>query len=171
MEPRVLLITGLRAVAVYALILVVIRLLGKRTVGNFSAFDLLVALMLGEIVDEVIYGDVAFAQGAVAIGTIALLEYGNSWLSYGSRRASSLLEGDPVPIVRDGKLLQSGMRRERMSRSDVMAALRLQGIDDIHEVQLAQVEVDGLISVLRQEWARQVQKADLDHRSGELGHP
>jgi len=153
--------TALRSVAIYALMLVVIRLLGKRTVGNFSAFDLLVALMLGEIVDEIIYADVTFTQGAVAIGTIALVEYGNSWLSYGSRRACTLLEGDPVPLVKDGKMIAAGMRQERMNRADVMAALRLQGVEDIHEVKLAQVEVDGLVSVIKTEWAREIQKADL----------
>ena len=71
MEPQELLLTAVRAVAVYVLMLVVIRALGKRTVGNFSAFDLLVALMLGEIVDEIIYGDVRFIQGTVAVVSIA----------------------------------------------------------------------------------------------------
>lgn len=56
METQELLLTAQRAAAVYVLMLVVIRLMGKRTVGNFTAFDLLVALMLGEIVDEIIYG-------------------------------------------------------------------------------------------------------------------
>jgi uncharacterized membrane protein YcaP (DUF421 family) len=60
-------LTAARAAAVSVFMLIVIRALGKRTVGNFSAFDLLVALMLGEVVDEIIYGDVLFTQGAVAI--------------------------------------------------------------------------------------------------------
>lgn len=65
MEIQELLFTALRTVGVYLLILIVLRSLGKRAVGNFSAFDLLVALMLGEVVDEIIYGDVTFGQGAV----------------------------------------------------------------------------------------------------------
>jgi uncharacterized membrane protein YcaP (DUF421 family) len=71
-----LLMTAARAFAVYVLMLIVIRALGTRTVGNFSAFDLLVALMLGEVVDEIIYGDVRFVQGTVAIVTIAAITYG-----------------------------------------------------------------------------------------------
>jgi uncharacterized membrane protein YcaP (DUF421 family) len=67
MDATELLLTAARALAVYALLLAVIRVLGKREVGNFTAFDLLVALMLGEVVDEIIYGEVEFAQGAVAI--------------------------------------------------------------------------------------------------------
>jgi uncharacterized membrane protein YcaP (DUF421 family) len=58
MDPRELMLTAARAAAVYVFMLIVIRALGKRTVGDFSAFGLLVALMLGEVVDEILYGDV-----------------------------------------------------------------------------------------------------------------
>src|SRR5215207_9311312 len=91
-----------RAFAVYALLLVVIRVLGKREVGNFTAFDLLVALVLGEVVGEIVYGDVEFAQGAVAIGAIALIQYATSWLSYMNHYADKLLDGAPTILVRDG---------------------------------------------------------------------
>ena len=82
MDPRELMLTAARAAAVYVFMLIVIRALGKRTVGNFSAFDLIVALMLGEVVDEIIYGDVLFIQGAVAIVAIAALAYADAWLAY-----------------------------------------------------------------------------------------
>jgi uncharacterized membrane protein YcaP (DUF421 family) len=75
MDTGELLLTAARAIAVYVLMLGVIRALGKRTVGNFSAFDLLVALMLGEVVDEIIYGDVRFLHGTVAIVTIGAVAY------------------------------------------------------------------------------------------------
>ena len=126
MDPRELLLTALRSVAVYVLMLVVIRLLGKRTVGNFSAFDLLVALMLGEVVDEIVYGDVGFAQGAAAVLVIAALHYANSWYSFRSPAFARLTEGSPTPVLIDGKFHHPGMAEERMSGREVMAALRLQ---------------------------------------------
>src|SRR5688572_30930597 len=104
-----LLLTAARAFAVYVLMLIVIRALGKRTVGNFSAFDLLVALMLGEVVDELIYGDVMLRQGVVAIVTLAALQYANAWLSFSSPRLSRILEGSPTAIVRAGRLDPAGM--------------------------------------------------------------
>lgn len=162
MEVNELAMTALRAAAVYALMLVVIRLLGKRTVGMFTAFDLLVALMLGEIVDEVIYGDVSFAQGGIAIGVIALAKYLTSLLSYWDHGFNKLLEGQPTEVIRHGELVQKGMRREHMNRHDVMTELRLAGIDDIREVKKATVETDGELSVIREEWAEPIQKADLD---------
>jgi uncharacterized membrane protein YcaP (DUF421 family) len=164
MDLQELLMTAVRSAGVYALMLVVLRVLGKRTIGNFSAFDLLVALMLGEVVDEMIYGDVTFGQGTVAIATLALLEYGNSWLSYKSRRANQVLEGQPVVIVENGRLQRQGMRQERMNDTDVMAALRLHGITDVHEVKRAFVEVDGVVSVLKEDWAESLQKCDLGGR-------
>ena len=161
MDPYELLMTALRAVAVYVLMLAVIRILGKRTVGNFTAFDLLVALMLGEIVDEVIYGDVAMVQGFAAIAVIAAAHYSNSWLSYWDHGFLRVLEGTPTPIVEKGALRRDGLRSERMNERDALAELRLQGLEDVREVRLAQVEVDGQISVIREEWASPVQRADV----------
>jgi uncharacterized membrane protein YcaP (DUF421 family) len=161
MDAHELMLTALRSLAVYALMLAVIRLLGKRTVGNFSAIDLLVALMLGEVVDEIIYGDVTFAQGAVAILVIAGLEYLNSWLSYRHPRFARLTEGEPTPVLIEGKLHAPGLDKERMSALEVMAALRLQGIGSAEDVKLAQVETDGEVSVIKQDWAEPLQKKDL----------
>jgi uncharacterized membrane protein YcaP (DUF421 family) len=160
MDPRELLLTAARAVAVYILMLIVIRALGKRTVGNFSAFDLLVALMLGEVVDEIIYGDVRFLNGTVAIVAIAALAYADSWLAT-FPRLQGLLEGKPTIVVRDGDFDRRGMRQERMSESDIFGHLRIEGIDDMREVRLAIVEDDGSVSVIRQSWAAAAQKADV----------
>jgi uncharacterized membrane protein YcaP (DUF421 family) len=161
MEAQELLLTAARALAVYVLMLVVIRALGKRTVGNFSAFDLLVALMLGEVVDEIIYGDVRFDQGTVAIVTLAGVAYVDSLLSYRSTFMSRWLEGTPTVVIRDGKFDREGMRREHMNEYDVMAMLRHEGILDMREVHLAVVETDGEVSVLRQTWADPAQRADV----------
>jgi uncharacterized membrane protein YcaP (DUF421 family) len=160
-DPQELLMTAARAAAVYVLMLVVIRALGKRTVGNFSAFDLLVALMLGEIVDEIIYGDVRFIQGTVAIVAIGALAYADSLLSYADKRSQRMLEGTPTIVVRNGEFDRQGMRSERMSETDVLSHLRGQGIHDMREVHLAIVENDGSVSVLKHPWAEPVQKADV----------
>jgi uncharacterized membrane protein YcaP (DUF421 family) len=73
-----------------------------------------------------------------------------------------LFEGRPVPIVEHGQLLRSGMRRERMNEEDVEAALRLEGIEDRQEVKKAFVEVDGLVSVIREDWAAVARRRDVE---------
>ena len=156
-------LTAARGVLVYAVMLVIIRLLGKRTVGNFTAFDLLVALMLGEVVDEIIYGDVTMLQGAVAIVVVAGAKYVTNWLNYRYHGLSLLLEGKPRPVVRHGKVLHDGLRAELMNEHELMAALRLQEISDLSTVKLATVEPDGEVSVLREDWAEPACQADLEN--------
>lgn len=153
--------TAARALLVYAAMLIVIRLLGKRTVGNFTAFDLLVALMLGEVVDEIIYGDVSLAQGFTAIIVVSLAKYLTAWLTYWKQGLSNILEGKPTALVKNGELVPEGLRAELMNEGDVMAELRLQSVSDIREVKLAQMEVDGAVSVLREEWAEPATKSDV----------
>jgi len=158
--------TALRGLMVYVVMLVVIRVLGKRTVGNFTAFDLLVALMLGEVVDEIIYGDVSIAQGLVSIAVVAGAKYATAWLTYLSHPLSRILEGTPSELVRQGELVRENLRKELMNEQDVMAALRLQGVTDMREVKSAYMEVDGVVSVIREEWAEPLQKSDVLGKEG-----
>lgn len=164
MDVNELLMTVARAAAVYVLMLVVIRALGRRTVGNFSAFDLLVALMLGEIVDEMIYGDVRFIQGTVAMVAIAGLAYADSLLCYWDHGMEAILEGKPTLVVKQGRFHRPGMRRERMNEKDVLSALRMQGVRDMREVEYAVVEHDGTVSVVPFDWAEPAMKADIDEK-------
>jgi uncharacterized membrane protein YcaP (DUF421 family) len=162
MDLNELAMTAVRAGAVYVLMLVVIRALGRRTVGNFSAFDLIVALMLGEIVDEMIYGDVLFIQGTIVILTIAAFAFADSVLSYWDHGMEAILEGKPTIVVKKGEFHRPGMRRERMNEKDVLGALRMQGIRDMREVEYAVVEHDGTVSAVPYDWAQPVLKADVD---------
>jgi uncharacterized membrane protein YcaP (DUF421 family) len=153
--------TAARGLLVYAVMLVVIRVLGKRTVGNFTAFDLLVALMLGEVVDEIIYGDVTIAQGLTAILVVAAAKYVTAWLTYWKHGLEKVLEGVPTELVKHGEFVRDGLHHELVNEKEVLAALRLQGISDMREVKSAFMEVDGQISVIREEWAEPLQRRDL----------
>src|SRR5918997_6596991 len=115
MEATELLWTALRGFAVYLLMLVVLRALGKRSVGAFSPFDLIVALMLGEVVDEVIYGDVSMLQGGVAIGAIALAQFLLEWITCSSRRVERITQGVPSVVIENGELQRQAMRAERVT--------------------------------------------------------
>lgn len=161
MDMQELLATAGRSLALYGLMLVVIRILGKRTVGNFSAFDFLVALMLGEIVDEIIYADVTFLQGGVAILVIAAAKYATNWLCYFDHGLNALLEGKPTTLLRNGKIDRKGLSAEIMHEKELLAALRLQGIDDMREVKIAVMEVDGIVSAIKEDWAEPVRKGDV----------
>lgn len=162
MDPQELMLTAARAAAVFVIMMVAVRALGKRTVGNFTAFDLLVALMLGEIVDEIIYGDIQFLQGTTAIVVIAGLAYLDSILSYAGGPLRRVIEGVPTVLIRHGQFQRDGMRAERINEMELAALLRLRGIRDRREVALAVLETDGELSVLQEEWAEPASKADVD---------
>jgi uncharacterized membrane protein YcaP (DUF421 family) len=161
MDWQELAMTAARGALVYVVMLIVIRVLGKRTVGNFTAFDLLVALMLGEVVDEIIYGDVSMAQGLTAIVVVASCKYLTAWLTCWSPKLSRILEGTPTEVVRHGEFVREGLRAEVMNEEEVRAALRLKDVSDVREVKSAIMEVDGQMSVIREEWAEPLTKRDV----------
>jgi len=162
MDVNDLLVTALRATLVYFYLLVVIRLLGKRSVKTLSAFDLLVALMLGEVVDEAIYGDVSLPKGLLAITIIALWHFVNSWLGFRSAAIDRLTEGEPAVLVEDGSIDRAALARERLSERELHSQLRMMGVDDVREVKRATLEASGHISVLKKEDARPLRKGDLE---------
>jgi uncharacterized membrane protein YcaP (DUF421 family) len=161
MDIKDLMQIALRATIIYFFILVVVRFLGKREVGNLGPFDLIVALMIGEVVDEAIYGDVTMLQGMVAIGTVAVWHVVNSWAGYKSKLIHNLTESQPAVLVEDGKIDHKALASERLSVEELWSQLRLQGIEDLKEVKKAMLEPDGQISIIQQEWAKPVQKGDL----------
>jgi uncharacterized membrane protein YcaP (DUF421 family) len=161
MDINELLLTALRATFVYFFLLIVVRILGKREIGASSAFDLLVALMLGDMVDEVIYGDVTIAQGAVAMAIIGVWHLVNSWASFKSEIIDKLTGAPPTVLVKGGEIQRKALAKERLNEEELFAGLRLMDVDDVKEVKQATLEPNGQISVLLEDWAKPVQKQDV----------
>jgi uncharacterized membrane protein YcaP (DUF421 family) len=162
MDVQQLALTALRATVIYVFLLVLIRFLGKRTVGHSSAFDFMVALVLGELVDEPIYGDVGLPQAFVALGVIGGWHAINQLLSYRSERFDRLTGGAPAVLVRDGAVDRDAMARERINDEDLRSLLRLHGLEDVGDVALATLEPSGRLSVLTRPEARPLQRGDLE---------
>jgi uncharacterized membrane protein YcaP (DUF421 family) len=156
-----LLYTALRASFVYVFLLIVVRLLGKREVGNTSAFDLIVALILGEVVDEIIYGDVTILQGVVAIGATAIWHLANSWASFRSEIIDKITGAPPTVMIKNGEIQRKHLAKERLNEDELFSELRMMGVEDIKEVKQATLEPNGKISVIQEDWAKPLQKQDL----------
>lgn len=161
MDTNELLLTALRATFVYFFLLIVVRILGKREIGATSAFDLIVALILGEVVDEIIYGDVTMVQGVTAIGVVAVWHLLNSWASFKSQTIDKLTGASPTVLVKNGKLQKKALAKERLNEEELWSELRMTGVDDLEEVKQATLEPNGSVSVLLEEWAKPVQHQDL----------
>jgi uncharacterized membrane protein YcaP (DUF421 family) len=162
MDIQELAMTALRAMAIYVILLVIIRTLGKRTVGPFSAFDLIVALILGEVVDEPIFGDVPFVQGIVAIVVVAAMHFLNSYFSFKSPAFDRLTGGEPTILVKDGQMQRDGMAETRTNEEELWSMLREQQIEELAEVKRGTLEMNGKLSVIRADDRQTLEKRDLE---------
>jgi uncharacterized membrane protein YcaP (DUF421 family) len=148
---------ALRTVIIYASALIIIRLGSKRFLGKATAFDVIVAIMLGSILSRGINGSAPFlptiVAGAVLVGLHWLLAFLTSRLDW----FGPLVKGNPVLLVEDGTIREEGMRRAGLSTRDLEEHLRLRANEtDISNVRLAVLERNGEISVVPKERAPRV---------------
>ena len=146
----VLLQIVLRTGVIYLLVLIGVRLSGKREVGQMTPFDLTLLLLLSNSVQNAMTGpDTSLLGGVVAACTLLVLNYGVAAVSGSNRRLRRLIEGEPSLLVHDGKPIESHMARERVSMDELHRAMREHGINSCDQVALAVLEVDGSISCLK----------------------
>ena len=140
----------LRAVAVYVLVMVLVRVSGKRAVGQFTPFDLVLLILIGNAVQNGINGgDNSLTGAAIMATTLIALNYAVAYVTSRNRKVEKFVEGVPVLLARDGQLFEAVLRRELVSREDFREALRMNGVDDVAEVELALLETNGSISVVK----------------------
>ncbi|MGC1452582.1 MAG: YetF domain-containing protein [Candidatus Sulfotelmatobacter sp.] len=153
---QVLLQIVVRTSVIYLLVLVGVRLSGKREVGQMTPFDLTLLLLLSNSVQNAMTGpDTSLLGGAVAAATLLVLNYGVAAVSGSSRHFRRLVEGEPTLLVHDGKIIEAHMARERVSMDELHRALREHGINGCDQVALAVLEVDGSISCLKYDEIKQ----------------
>jgi uncharacterized membrane protein YcaP (DUF421 family) len=147
---HVLLQIVLRTGVIYLLVLIGVRLSGKREVGQMTPFDLTLLLLLSNSVQNAMTGpDTSLLGGVVAAATLLILNYLVADVSGGSRRFRRLIEGQPTLLIHDGKIVEAHMAKEHVSLDELHRALREHGINDCDQVALAVLEVDGSISCLK----------------------
>jgi uncharacterized membrane protein YcaP (DUF421 family) len=139
-----------RTTAVYLLVLLGIRMTGKREVGQMTPFDLTLLLLLSNSVQNAMTGpDNTLMGGAAAAVVLLILNYLFAEVSGLNRRFRSVLEGSPTLLIHNGELITAHCAKEHISVDEVHRALREHGVSTIEEVSLAVLEVDGAISVLK----------------------
>ena len=140
----------LRAVFVFAFMLLLTRIIGKRELSSLQPFDLILLIVLGDALQQGLTQDDYSLTGAVlVVGTIAVLQVSVSWLSYRFPRTRPVLEGEPVVIVQDGKVIARNLKRERLTLEEVREAARKQQIAHLADIRFAILETDGEISFIK----------------------
>ena len=137
----------LRAAAIFAVLWVATRGMGKRELSEMSPFDLILLVIMGDLVQQGITQEDRSVTGAIlAVGTITLLVIISSWLTYRSSRAKDVVIGLPLVVVRDGQAIEDAMKQERLTADEVEQQARSVGIDDLRKVRVAILEPEGQFS-------------------------
>ena len=141
---RVLVVGTLAYIALVA----ILRISGKRTLTKLNAFDLVVTVALGSILATVLLSkSVALAEGVLAMVLLVFLQFAITWLTVRSPGFQNLVKSEPTLILHRGRFLDGPMRSQRITRDEVMAALRSSGATDAARVAAVILETDGTISV------------------------
>jgi uncharacterized membrane protein YcaP (DUF421 family) len=153
---------AIRCLFTYLFLLILLRVSGKRTIAQGSVHDFLTALILGDLIDDMLWGEASAAKFVVAAGTLLLSHLLVSIVAFHSPGFYLLVNGPRVEIVRDGALVREGMGKERLDELEVMTLVRNQGVDDMREIAVGSVEEDGTLSLIKRPWAREAQRQDRD---------
>ena len=140
---------ALRAIFLYGFVVLLIRVMGRRELSSLSPIDLVLLIVLGDAIQQGLTQDDYSITGAViAISTIAAVQVLISYLSFRSKRARRVLEGEPIVIVQDGQLVEGNMKRERLTEDEVAEAMRKQQIAAVDNVEWGILESDGTMSFI-----------------------
>jgi uncharacterized membrane protein YcaP (DUF421 family) len=142
----------LRAVALYAFVIFVMRVIGRRELSSMTPFDLVLLIILGDAIQQGLTQDDYSVTGAVlAVGTIATLQVVTSYLSFRFRPIRKVFEGQPIVIVDHGKFVHRNLRRERVTEEEVAEEARQQQISSVDQVDWAILEANGSISFIKKD--------------------
>lgn len=143
---------AVRTLAVYVALLVGLRLMGKREMGQMTVFDLVVLLVLSNAVQNAMVGpDTSLTGGLVAAAILLAANRAVALLRLRNPLLRRVIEGSPTVLVAHGEFLPEALRREGLDREEVETALREHGVASVRQVRLAVLEPDGSISVVPEE--------------------
>jgi uncharacterized membrane protein YcaP (DUF421 family) len=139
-----------RGIFAFLLVFLITRIVGRRELGTLEPFDLILLVVLGDLIQQgVTQSDYSVTGMTLAVSTIALMTVLVSYLSFRFRRLRPLLDGEPIVMIQDGKVLNRNLKRERLTEEELAMEARLQQIDSLDTVEWAILEKGGQISFIK----------------------
>lgn len=139
----------LRIVVIYVLLMAGFRVLGKRELSNLTPFELVTLMLIPEIVSTALNAnEPSLTRAMIGVGTLFTLVLATSFLAYRSRTAEKLIEAGPTVLVRDGKLVEKNLDRERVSENEILSEAHKAGLERLSQVKWAILECDGNITFI-----------------------
>ena len=143
---------AIRSAVIFFFIYLLMRIVGRRELSSLEPFDLILLVVLGDSVQQAVTQDDYSVTGAfIVVSTIALLQVFLSYLNFRVPRLRTLLDGEPIVVVQDGKVIEGNARRERLTLEDIAEAARLQQIASLDDVQWAVLETSGELSFVEKQ--------------------
>ncbi len=156
---------ALRSAAVYACIVLFIRIFGKKEISQLSVIDLVFILLISNSVQNAMVGDNTSLQGGlIAALTLFALNAVLRFLVFKSKSLETILEGAPVMLIYKGKVLKKHLDKVKITREELEAVVREHGVEKISEVDLAIMEIDGNISVLSDNYKHKTSRKRKSHK-------
>jgi uncharacterized membrane protein YcaP (DUF421 family) len=138
----------LRAVVIYIFLILLLRVSGKRQIGELSPFDLVLLLILSNGVENSMNGgDESLVGGIILATTLIVINYGVGLISYKNKRVEKFIEGRPLVLIHEGKVFEDVMKESKLTRLELDSTLRQLGYFDHNEVKLAILENTGKVTV------------------------
>ena len=143
---RVLLVAPLAYIALVA----ILRTSGKRTLTKLNAFDLVVTVALGSTLATVLLSkSVALVEGVLAMALLVFFQFAITWLAVRVPWVNGLIKSEPTLLLHNGEFLEQALRMQRVTKDEVLSAIRASGISDVSGVRAVVLETDGSLSVLK----------------------
>jgi uncharacterized membrane protein YcaP (DUF421 family) len=134
----------------YAALVAILRISGKRTLTKLNAFDLVVTVALGSTLATVLLSkSVALAEGVLAMALLVFLQFAITWLAVRVSWVNGLIKSEPTLLVHNGRFLEQALAAQRVTKDDVLSALRSSGAGDLTDINAVVLETDGSMSVLK----------------------
>ena len=139
----------LRALAIYAVLLVLFRLTGKRSLGQITTFDFVLLLIISEAIQNGMVGNsYSITNALVLVATLLVVDVGLSLMKRHSPRLEKYLDGTPLVIVEHVRVLRERIDKERVDESDILVAARREGLERMAQIKYAVLERNGQISII-----------------------
>jgi len=134
----------------YIILVIFLRISGKRTLAKLNAFDLVVTVALGSTLSAILLQEsIALAEGATALAVLITLQYLVTYASVRSKAAAKMFRSEPTLLVRHGSYCHDAMKRQRITEDEVKSAVRASGMDKVEAVSAVVLESDGKLSIIR----------------------
>lgn len=159
----------LRAFGGYFLTLIIVRIMGKRSIGELGPFDFVLMASIGDIMAFIVLErETPFHQGAIILATLAGIEILLSRLTLNSKKMAVLIEGRPTKLIEHGKVIEANMKKEKISDYDIKKELRNHGVTDKSMVDIATIESCGKITVVLKDENDVVTNKDFKKEFGKI---